>query len=118
MKNAEVVQRRRHIRMGLSMDGLIDLQRLEIQGLRLDMFALSRIDLRQLRQTHGDTAVFMAVRLRLLDCGVVDALRFRVIALLHCLLTSGHGSLPRLFLASEADQDSASDEDHEERERG
>src|SRR4029079_12496244 len=49
MKDAEIVQGRRDISVRLAMHGLIDLQRLQIQGLRLNMFTLSGIDLCQLR---------------------------------------------------------------------
>src|SRR6476660_9011547 len=107
MEDAEIVQGLRYISVRLSMHGLIDLQRLQIQGLRLNMFALSGIDLRQLRQSDGNAAVFTAVRLGLLDRNLVETFGFSVVALLHRLLPSSHDRSPRLFLARQAQQEQA-----------
>src|SRR6476660_3012617 len=101
MEYAEIIERGRNIRMVLAMNGLIDLQCLQIHRFRLDMLALPCIDLRQLGEADSAATVLATEFFGLLYRYCEAALGFCIVALLHGLLPRRHGRFPGLLLTGE-----------------
>src|SRR5262245_20666718 len=98
MEHAKIVERGGDIDMVLSVYGLINLQGLEIHRFGLNIFALPRIDLSQLRKADCDAAVLKTEFLRLVNGCEKDPFCLDIVSLLHRLMSCSHGRFPGLLL--------------------